>query len=142
MKKFYVLNYDINHKKAEPYDILPYFRDRWNDKYFSKEKLEIRKSKSKEIFKKWIESSSQYQFWGRCEYEFLIASWPFGSYRLRQDMQEFLNNNPKLDLNDISQAIKFENIIIKDMQKIDIHEQIMMNIDIIADLLNEELHIY
>ena len=70
-------------------------------------------------------------FWARCEYEFLMASWPFGSYNFREEMKKFLKN--PINLDDYTQCFNFENIIIADMHKIDIHEQIMMNIDIIVD---------
>ena len=51
-----------------------------------------------------IEVESQYQFWGRCEYEMILTGWPARK------------NNYKLD----------------------VHEQIMMNIDIVTDILWEE----
>ncbi len=134
-KIFNVIDYDFNKKTYRFRDILPYFRDRWKDKYHKKEKNKIKESGSFEKLKKWVESESQYQFWGRCEYEFLIASWPFGSYKLRNEMKDFFSKNKNFDLNDTTTCINFENIIIRDMVKIDIHEQIMMNIDIITEIL-------
>jgi hypothetical protein len=52
-------------------------------------------------------------------------------------MKEFLKNPVNLD--DHTQFLNFENIIIADMQKIDVHRQIEMNIDIIVDILYNEL---
>jgi hypothetical protein len=52
-------------------------------------------------------------------------------------MKEFLKNPVNLD--DHTQFLNFENIIIADMQKIDVHRQIEMNIDIIVDILYKEL---
>ena len=52
-------------------------------------------------------------------------------------MKEFLKN--PVDLDDFTQCLKFENIIIADMKKIDVHEQIMMNINTIVDILYQEL---
>jgi hypothetical protein len=75
-------------------------------------------------------------FWARCEWEMLLANWPIGSYRLRNEMKEFLKNPVNLD--DYTQCLNFENIIIGDMQKIDVHQQIEMNIDIIVDILYKE----
>lgn len=66
----------------------------------------------------------------------LLANWPFGSYRLRTEMNEFLKNPVNLD--DHTQCLNFENIIIADMQKIDVHSQIEMNINIIVDILYKE----
>lgn len=138
LKKFKVLNYNMG-KKTE-YDVLPYFRDCWKAKYYKEQVSKIKETKSenkrRELLKEFIKSKSQYMFWARCEYEFLMASWPFGSYRLRNEMKDFLKNPVNLD--DNTQCLNFENIIIADMDKIDIHEQIMMNIDIIVDILFEE----
>lgn len=134
-KIFNVIYYDFNKKTYTFRDILPYFRNRWKDKYHKKEKNEIKESGSFEKLKKWVESESQYQFWARCEYVFLIASWPFGSYRLRNEMKDFFSKNKNFDLNDTTACINFDYIIIRDMVKIDIHEQIMMNIDIITEIL-------
>lgn len=136
MKKFNVIQY--NSRKVESYDILPYFRREWEDKYHLEEKENIKQTKSKDLLKKWIESRSSYMYRARCQYEHLVASWPFGSYRLTQDMKEFLKNNPDLDLDNFAKNIEFENIIIRDMEKIDIYKQIMMNIDIITDILYDE----
>lgn len=79
-------------------------------------------------------------YWARCQYEFLITSWPFGGKRLKDDMKSLLTSEFNID--DYDQCLKFENAIIKDMTKIDIHYQIMMNIDIVVNLLNNEFHVY
>ena len=94
------------------------------------------KKYTKEELKKWIKSRSQYQFWSRCEYEFLIAKWPFGGWQLTEDMEKFIATNP--NLKDHKTNIDMCNIITKDMDIIDVHEQIMMNIDIVTDILYDE----
>ena len=131
--KFNVLEYNFTTKKVGYYDVLPYFRSRWKDKGFNFDKKDV---KSKDDLKNWIARSSHYQYWARCEYEFLIASWPFGSYQFKQDMSELLKQGVNLD--NIDENIKFSNTITREMYKIDIHEQIMMNIDIITNILYEE----
>lgn len=133
VKKFNVLEYNFTTKKVDYYDVLPYFRRCWKDKKFNFDKKDV---KSKDDLKNWIKRSSHYQYWARCEYEFLIASWPFGSYQFKQDMSELLKHGVNLD--NIDDNIKFSNTITKEMCKIDIHEQIMMNIDIITNILYEE----
>ena len=136
---FNVLTY--KNGKVEHYDVLPYFRDSWKEKYNKEEKDKIKATKNKarrmQLFKEWVIRRSNYMFRARCEYETLLASWPFGSYRLKNDMKEFLKN--PVDLDDFTQCLKFENIIIADMEKIDVHEQIMMNIDTIVNILYTEL---
>lgn len=132
-KKFNVLEYNFTTKKVDYYDVLPYFRSCWKNKKFNFDKKDV---KSKDDLKNWIKRSSQYQYWARCEYEFLIASWPFGSYQFKQDMSELLKRGVNLD--NIDDNIKFSNTITREMYKIDIHKQIMMNIDVITNILYEE----
>ena len=129
-KKFNVLLRDFNKKKPIPYDVLPYFRREWAESY---KDIPV---KTKEDLKKWIKGLSQYQFWSRCEYEFLIAKWPFGGWQLTEDMEKFIATNP--DLKDNKTNIDMCNIITKEMDVIDVHEQIMMNIDIVTDILYDE----
>lgn len=136
IKEFNVLEYDWNGRKVRPYNVLPYFRDAWKvKKYnFEKEKVVDRTS-----LKEWIIRASQYTFWARCEYECLIGPWPFGSKRLSDKLKELLT--PDFDVTNHSQNIDLCNAITSDMEKIDIHEQILMNIDIITDILFEEFKI-
>ena len=51
-------------------------------------------------------------------------------------MEKFIATNP--DLKDNKTNIDMCNIITKDMDIIDVHEQIMMNIDIVTDILYDE----
>lgn len=137
LMKFNVLNYKC-HKKEE-YDILPYFRDCWRHKYEKKAKSEIKSTKQQSLrikkFKEWVLDKSRYMFWARCEYEFLMASWPFGNKQLYDDLKVWL---PVYNIGDWEHDIKFCNIITRSMEKIDIHQQIMMNIDVIVDILYKE----
>lgn len=140
IKKFNVLIYKQG--KVEQYDVLPYFRNCWKEKYNKEQKIAIKEakqpSKRKQLFKEYIISRSKYMFWARCEYETLLASWPFSSYGLRKEMQKFLETEHPIDLDNYTQCLNFENIIIADMHKIDVHDQIMMNIDTIIDILYKE----
>ena len=135
MKKFHVLYLDFNSKKVKQYDVLPYFRNCWKDKIYKKEVQEIKESKSFKKLNDWIISKSRYMFWARCEYEFLIAPWPFGCKQMYDDLKIFL---PVYNIGDWDHDTKFCNIITRSMEKIDIHEQIMMNIDVITEILFNE----
>lgn len=128
---------DFNRKKYEAYDVLPYFRNIWRGHRFNWDK-DYNKIpvKTKEQLKEWIIDWARYQFWTRCEYEFLMASWPFGSHSMTEEMKEFLKTNP--DIDNYDDDLRFCNIIIRDMVKIDVYEQLMMNIDILVDILNDE----
>ena len=136
-KEVKVLLMDFNRKKYEAYDVLPYFRNIWRGHRFNWDK-DYNKIpvKTKEQLKEWIIDWARYQFWARCEYEFLMASWPFGSHSMTEEMKEFLKTNP--DIDNYDDDLRFCNIIIRDMVKIDVYEQLMMNIDILVDILNDE----
>ena len=105
--KFYVLTWNFNKDMIEHYDVLPYLRNRLEERIEkSKDDKEYHfpLPKSLDDFKKFVEDESLYQFWSRCEYEMIIHGWP----------------------------------VEKNNYKIDVHEQIMMNIDIVAEMLYEE----
>lgn len=70
MKQFNVIREDINTKKFVSYDIIPYLVDCYNK---AKEK-----PKTFDEFKEFIKKKSMYQWWGRCEYEIVLQSWPTG----------------------------------------------------------------
>lgn len=136
-KKFNVLLMDFNSKKIEYYDVLPYFREEWKENQCLRDKnFNEFTIKTKDELKTWIKSCSLYRFWSRCEYEFLVGPWPFGGLKLTENMEKFIATNP--NLKDHRSNIDMCNIITNDMSKIDVHEQIMMNIDVITDLLYEE----
>ena len=138
LKKFNVLTF--SNGKIREYDVLPYFRDSWKEKYNKEEKEKIKTakhdSKRKQLFKEWVRGRSCYMFWSRCEWEMLIGSWPYGSKRINDKMKEFISEGRNLD--DYHDSITLDNIITTDMEKIDVHEQIMMNINTIVDILYHE----
>ena len=138
MNKFYVLNYTYDHK-VEYYDVLPYFRQEWkDDNILYDDNWNRMDVDSKALFKQWIEKKSKYRFWARCEYEFLMANWPFGSKKMFDKLKPMICN---INLDDYRQRIDLCNAVMCDMHKIDIHEQIMMNIDVIADILANEFNL-
>jgi hypothetical protein len=53
-------------------------------------------------------------------------------------MKQFLADNPQLNLDDYNTSINFNNIITREMTKIDVDKQIMMNIDIVTEILFDE----
>lgn len=139
LKKFNVLTF--SNGKIRAYDVLPYFRDSWKEKYNKEEKEKIKtakyKTKRMQLFKEWVIGRSMYMFWSRCEWEMLIGSWPYGSKRINDQMKEFMSEDRNLD--DYHDSIVLDNIITADMEKIDVHKQIEMNIDTIVNILYQEL---
>ena len=138
LKKFNVLTF--SNGKIREYDILPYFRDSWKGKYNKEEKEKIKtakyQAKRKELFKQWVRGRSCYMFWARCEWEMLIGSWPYGSKNINDQMKEFMSEGRNLD--DYHDRLVLDNIITSDMEKIDVHRQIEMNIGVIVDILYDE----
>lgn len=134
-KTFNVLVININTRKLEQYDVLKTFRRIWNGSGYNFDKDKVTDFES---LRKWIERVSNYHFGYKTEWEFLIAEWPFGGYRFKQNMKEFLTNNPQLNLDDYNTNINFINVIMKEMTKIDVNKQIMMNIDIVTEILFDE----
>jgi hypothetical protein len=139
MRTFNVLIF--KNGKVEHYDVLPYFRNSWKERYNKEEKEKIKaakyKTKRMQLFKEWVIGRSMYMFWSRCEWEMLIGSWPYGSKRINDQMKEFMSEDRNLD--DYHDSIVLDNIITADMEKIDVHKQIEMNIDTIVNILYQEL---
>ena len=96
-RTFNVLRWDFNGDRLVHYDVLPFLRRCLEER---KKRLPCTWEELKEV----VKVESQYQFWGRCEYEMLLTGWPVG----------------------------------KNDYKLDVHEQIMMNIDTVTDILWEE----
>ena len=140
-KIFNVLEYDFNNRTRKYYDVLPYFRSSWKKKSYHHMSDDGKQPSNKKELKEWIINISKYQFWSRCEYEFLMGAWPFGSHKMNEDIMEYLNNHPGFNIKDYNDNVDFINIITRDMYLIDVHEQIMMNIDIITDILAVEFKI-
>jgi hypothetical protein len=111
MKSFNVIHYNINAKKFEAYDVIPYLVRAYNEqvekhKEFPNDKY-WKVPVTFEEFKKFVQSESQYQFWSRCEYEIILSDWP--------------PSNPPVE------------------EKWDVYDQIMMNLDIVTTLLIENI---
>ena len=134
---FYVITRSFyNRKNFEPYNIMRYLID----SYKETKKNKWRKTpETFEEFKVFVIDVSRYQFWSRCEYEILLGQWPFGSYKMRQEMKKFIATSPNLD--DYSTDIDFFNIVTRDMEKIDVYWQIKMNLEVVTRLLMENLGI-
>lgn len=92
---FNVINFNINTKQFENYDVIPYLYNQ----YITRKK--DRRPRTFDELKAFILSTSMYQWWCRCQYEIILSDWP-------------------------CQQIS---------KKIDVHQQVEMNIDIITDIL-------
>ena len=119
MKEFYVINHDINSGNFIKYNIMPYLIESYRK---SKDK-----PKTVEEFKEFIKKKSMYQWWSRCEYEIILSPWPYKtSPSERYD---------KKGENDIEAWKQHWESHLKTCKKIDVHWQVMMNLDIITEIL-------
>ena len=125
-KEFNVLVYNINSKKFESYNVIPYLLSCYEKKE--------EKPKTFDEFKEFIKRKSQYQWWARCEYEIVLGPWPYtASPSERYD---------KKGENDIKVWKEHWDKHLEECKKIDVYLQVMMNIDVITnlfmDIVNED----
>lgn len=119
MKKFNVLTWNFNLDKLEHYDVIPYFVDRYNER--------VENSKKKSV-KKAMEANSEYKA-------------RFGVPETVEEFKEFVESE---SMYMFWSRCEWEMVIHgwptqKQDYKIDVHEQIMMNIDVVTNILYEEL---
>lgn len=112
LKKFNVLFWNFNRDTIEQYDVLPYFRERYRER-------------AKRSINKKLDNSSEYYKVPKTKVEF----------------KDFVKNESQ---HQFWSRCEYEMIIHgwpikKNEYKIDIHEQIMMNIDIIVEILYNEM---
>lgn len=137
---FNVIVHGYNCKGVKAHDIMPYLIECYKETKKSKKKWK-KTPETFEEFKQFVIDESRYMYWARCEFEWLIGHWPFGSKKMIEDlvkhMREHLNTN--FDLDDWKFKIDVCNIITEDMDKIDVYWQIMNNIDIVTRVLMENV---
>lgn len=109
MKTFNVIHYNPNAQKFEPYDVIPYFVNQYEETvkaHNAHPDSDIYQIPvTFDEFKEFIIVKSLCQFWSRCEYEIILVDWPCQKHE----------------------------------EKWDIHGQIRMNLDIITDLVMKSI---
>ena len=123
-REFNVIVYDINKKEFVPYNIIPYL--------VSQYKIKIdNKPKTFDEFKEFVKNKSMYQWWSRCEYEVILSPWPYTS-----SPSERYNKEGEDDVEAWKEHWKKH---LKECKKIDVHYQVMMNLDVITTLLMDSI---
>ena len=117
-KEFNVIIHDINSKEFKSYNIIPYLL-----RCYKKSK---NKPKTFDEFKKFITKNSMYQWWSRCEYEIILSPWPYTSSPSERYDKE--------GEDDIKAWKEHWRKHLNECEKIDVHYQVMMNIDVITNL--------
>lgn len=69
-KGFYVMLWDFNTDELVAYDVLPYFRREYEGRKRSD------RPKTLDEWRAFVEGRGRSRFWARCEYEFIVSSWP------------------------------------------------------------------
>ena len=123
MKKFNVIVYNINNNKFESYDVIPHL--------VSQYKKRENKPKTFDEFKEFVKNESLYQWWSRCEYEIILSPWPYTS-----SPSERYDKKGEDDIEAWKEHWKKH---LKECEKIDVHYQVMMNLDVITNLVMESV---
>ena len=105
MKSFNVIVEDVNLRKMEAYDVMPYFVDCYKEtKKNSKSDYDKRPKTFKE-FKEFVERKSRYMYWARCEYEIVLSPWVGKEFKEKWDVHKQIMMNI-----DIVTQILMENV--------------------------------
>ena len=117
--QFNVLMWDFNRDEIEHYDVLPYFRNAFKERK--------NRSKGKRIQKIMEKNPDTKKYYG------VPATW--------EELKEFIKNESQYQFwsNTTYEMIVHGWPVRKNDYKIDVHEQVMMNIDTITDILYKEL---
>jgi hypothetical protein len=138
---FNVMVHGLNCKGVRSHDIMPYLMNCYAE---AKKRKKWRPAPvTFDEFKQFVIDESHYMYWSRCEWEFLVGHWPFGSKKMIEDLVKYMREHlhANFDLDDWKFNIDICNIITSDMDKIDVHWQIMQNIDIVTRVLMDNLGI-
>ena len=109
-KSFYVLTFNFNTKKVDNYDVIPYLTREVKD-FVKLDKKKVKELTDEEL-KTYVDRVARYEFWSRCQWEFIVISWPYLSNTRVED---------------------------QDGEKIDVYRQIKMNLDVVTQLVKESL---
>ena len=122
MKSYFVLLRNFNSNKTVKHDIMPYilqtYKDCEEEKFwwmFDDPKIA---PIAKEDFKYFVERVCKRMYWSRCEYEWLMISWPPGKIDTLEQCQKIINFSTKIDAWD----------------------QIEMNLDVVTDVFIENIN--
>ena len=126
LKKFYVLNWDFNSDNIYHYDVLPYLRNRYEEQVKSWKNKQKSKRFQNSIEKGFITEHDIEKYYKAPE------NW--------NELRDFIDNESR---HQFWARCEYEMIChgwpVKDNDyKIDIYEQIKMNLDIITDILYNE----
>lgn len=101
MKSYFVLLRNFNSNETVKHDIMPYILQTYKDCEEKKFWWMFDDPKiapiAKEDFKYFVERVCKHRYWSRCEYEWLMISWPPGKMGTLEQCQEIINSSTKVD---------------------------------------------
>lgn len=123
MKNFYVLLHDSNKNDVYRYNIMPYLIEVYkncqkSNRWWMFDNLN-RCPRTTEEFILFVDIVCKYQFWSRCQYEWLMLGWPPGKTDTLEDCRKLIDSSIKIDA----------------------YDQIEMNLNIIADIFKENVEL-
>ena len=92
--------------RFRPYDIMRYLVDAWSKLKSSRSRYAKAPQTKKELGE-WINSQMKYMYWGRCEYEMVLTSWPSGRAEKKIDIYEQYKMNESIVLDVFINNINF-----------------------------------
>lgn len=101
MKSYFVLLRDFNSNKTVKHDIMPYILQTYKECEEKKFWWMFDDPKiapiAEEDFKYFVERVCKHMYWSRCEYEWLMISWPPGKMDTLEQCQKIINSSTKID---------------------------------------------
>ena len=133
MLEYYVYNEDINRQEIIKYNIFKNFRfmEGLTEAY-----SQFVENKDLNKFKEKIKNQLLYSYWGRCEYEVVITSWPphVDVEEIDKAKKEIEEHNSKYNQKQFRTCINL-NV----GKKVSIYDQVMLNFDIFFDYICSNL---
>ena len=131
MLEYYVYNEDVNNKEIIKYNI---FKNSRFMEGLTEAHNQFVEDKDLDKFKENVKNQLLYSYWGRCEYEVVITSWPphVNVEEIDRVKNEIDEHNSKFNWKQVRAGI---NLSVG--EKISIYDQVMLNFDIFFNYILE-----
>lgn len=93
MKSFNVIVEDVNRRKMEFYDVMPYLVGCYEETKENSKSDYDKRPKTFEEFKEFVERKSRYMYWARCEYEIVLSPWVGNDFQEKWDVHKQIMGN-------------------------------------------------
>lgn len=133
MLEYYVYNEDVNNKEIIKYNI---FKNSRFIEGLAEVYNQFVEDKDLDKFKEKVKNQLLYSYWGRCEYEVVITSWPphVDVEEIDRIKNEIDEHNSKYSWRQVRASVN-----LSVAEKISIYDQIMLNFDIFFNYILSNL---